>query len=110
MNAGSSFPGRPPRWAEAVLMTLLKPGDRESVSGYLLEEYREAWRPARGAFRANVWYLVQVGSLLWRLIWPCVLAMGGLSVLPGLRLLISPGGSFRLLGYGCVGDVRRCHR
>src|SRR5688500_10263372 len=36
---------RPPRWAEAILRLLLKPEDRESVSGDLLEEYRETIVP-----------------------------------------------------------------
>ncbi len=35
----------PPRWAEAILRSLLRPADRESISGDLLEEYRVARRP-----------------------------------------------------------------
>jgi len=38
----------PPRWAEALLRAFLKPGDFESVSGDLLEQYRDSIYPARG--------------------------------------------------------------
>ena len=65
----------PPRWAEAVLRSLLRPSDRESISGDLLEEYRAARRPALGALGADAWYLKHVGSVLWHLILPC-LAVG----------------------------------
>src|SRR5690349_4497586 len=54
----------PPRWAEAVLRILLKPIDRDIVAGDLLEEYQEAVVPARGVFRAQVWYYRQVLSFL----------------------------------------------
>jgi hypothetical protein len=33
---------RPPQWAERLLRLLLKPEDRDSVSGDLLEEYRDS--------------------------------------------------------------------
>lgn len=56
----------PPRWAEAVLRLMLRPGDRESVSGDLLEEYRESVRPRRGRWRADAWYLTQVVGFAWR--------------------------------------------
>jgi hypothetical protein len=35
-----------PRWLEATLCLLLKPEDRESVSGGVREEYRKIVRPA----------------------------------------------------------------
>jgi hypothetical protein len=60
---------RPPQWAESVLRLLLKPEDRESVSGDLLEEYREAIVPALGS-AADGWYLRQVGWYLLRAGWP----------------------------------------
>ena len=57
----------PPRWAEAILATLL-PGDtRESVIGDFLEEYRESKVPELGVRRANAWYLRQVAAAAWRL-------------------------------------------
>lgn len=56
----------PPRWAETVLCLLLAPRDRQTVSGDLVEEYRETIYPARGQLRADVWYLTQVAEFLWR--------------------------------------------
>jgi hypothetical protein len=53
----------PPRWAESLLTHLLKPRDRESISGDLLEEYREERLPALGRARANLWYTRQILSL-----------------------------------------------
>ena len=60
---------RPPRWADALLRLLLKPADRDSVSGDLLEAYRETIRPARGRWGADVWYLRQVAGFAWRMAW-----------------------------------------
>jgi hypothetical protein len=59
---------RPPQWAEALLRLLLKPKDRESVSGDLLEEYRDTIVPTRGP-AADRWYVWQVGSFLFRTSW-----------------------------------------
>jgi hypothetical protein len=56
-------PENPPRWAERLLRALLKPANRDTVTGDLLEEYREVIRPARGAVRARLWYLGQALSL-----------------------------------------------
>jgi len=50
----------PPRWAEALLQAFLKPSDFESVSGDLLEQYRDSIHPARGKRRADLWYVTQV--------------------------------------------------
>jgi hypothetical protein len=50
----------PPRWAETLLSAILKSGDFESVSGDLLEEYRESIHPVRGQRRANLWYVTEV--------------------------------------------------
>lgn len=55
-----SMTANPPRWAEALLRAFLKPGDFESVSGDLLEQYRDSIRPTRGRFRADLWYATQV--------------------------------------------------
>src|SRR5215467_7782266 len=41
----------PPTWAESLLRLLLTSKDRESVSGDLLEEYRESIVPALGVWR-----------------------------------------------------------
>ena len=52
----------PPRWAENILRWVLRERDRETIPGDLLEEYQEIVLPARGYFRANLWYLRQVFS------------------------------------------------
>ena len=57
---------RPPAWAELFLRLLLKRDDRDSVTGDLLEEYRDSIRPARGRWRADAWYLMQVAGFAWR--------------------------------------------
>ena len=56
----------PPRWADVVLRLLLAPRDRQTVSGDLLEEYRETIHPARGRRRADLWYVSQVVGFAWR--------------------------------------------
>jgi hypothetical protein len=61
----------PPAWAESLLRLLLRPGDRDSVSGDLLEEYRLVVRPQRGHWNADVWYLSQLAGVAWRATWPC---------------------------------------
>ena len=61
----------PPRWAEALLRLFLKPEVFTSVSGDLLEQYRDSIHPARGLLRADQWYVTQVlgfvlrGTRLW---------------------------------------------
>jgi len=50
----------PPRWAEALLRMFLKSADFDSVSGDLLEEYRDSIHPVRGQRGADAWYLMQV--------------------------------------------------
>ena len=56
----------PPGWAEALLRASLTRGDSDSVSGDLLEQYRESVRPARGPRRADLWYVTQVLGFVWR--------------------------------------------
>ena len=92
----------PPRWAQALLKSLLKPSDSESVPGDLLEEYRDVRRPSLGRLRADAWYVEQMFSVLWRVAWPCLVAIiavrilsfplprewnPGLAPAPGLSLL-----------------------
>ena len=55
---------RPPRWVEYVLRALLEPRDRDTISGDLLEEYREVALPTLGPARARRWYLREVRSLM----------------------------------------------
>jgi hypothetical protein len=68
---------RPPQWAEDVLCLLLKPDDRASVSGDLLEEYRQAIRPVQGEQAADWWYIRQVGFFLWRTTWIWAVVFSG---------------------------------
>ena len=75
---------RPPRWAESLLRTMLRPQDRETVSGDLLEEYRQSIVPALGA-RANRWYVRQVGPYLLRTTLPWAALVG--AILVGRSLL-----------------------
>ena len=62
MNAAAT----PPRWAEALLESLLAPAARQSVTGDLLEEYRTSIAPQRGTTAANAWYVRQVAGFAWR--------------------------------------------
>ena len=55
----------PPSWAELALRAFLTERDFESVSGDLLEEYRENIYGNRGRLRADVWYVVQVFGFAW---------------------------------------------
>jgi hypothetical protein len=54
----------PPGWLERLLILCLSPRDRETISGDLLEEYREEQVPRLGSLRANVWYVRQSVSFL----------------------------------------------
>jgi hypothetical protein len=76
----TTAPYDPPRWAEFLLRRLLRPTDRESTTGDLLEEYRVAREPALGRLRADVWYGRQVLGFLWRAIWPGVLVLAAFNV------------------------------
>src|SRR5205823_2192441 len=59
----------PPQWAEAALRLVLRPHDFGSVSGDLLEEYRDSVLPTRGKRRADWWYVRQVLGFLSRRAW-----------------------------------------
>ena len=67
---------RPPRWAESLLRLLLRPEDRDSVSGDLVEEYRQSIVPARGTGWAHAWYVRQVGWYALRASWPFGVLVG----------------------------------
>jgi len=56
----------PPRWAETLLHLVLKSRDRATVSGDLLEEFREGIRPTRGPWGADGWYIRQVMGFVVR--------------------------------------------
>jgi hypothetical protein len=53
------IPQAPPKWLERILLWCLSARDRETISGDLLEEYREEQVPRLGSMRANLWYLRQ---------------------------------------------------
>jgi hypothetical protein len=59
----------PPEWGEPILWVFLKPEDRDSVTGDLLEEYREMIVAGRDRAAADRWYLRQVTGFLWRSTW-----------------------------------------
>ena len=56
----------PPRWMELILRGFLPRRDFATVSGDLLEEYRERVHPARGLRGADTWFLTQVLGFAWR--------------------------------------------
>jgi hypothetical protein len=56
----------PPDWSERLLRSLLSDRDRDTVSGDLLEEYREIAVPARGPRGARWWYRRQVAGCVVR--------------------------------------------
>ena len=56
----------PPVWAEALLRAVVTRRDFDSVSGDLLEEYRDTVYPARGPQGADTWYVVQVFGFAMR--------------------------------------------
>lgn len=60
---------KPPYWAETFLRFLLSPRDRLTVTGDLLEEYRENIHPQRGQRGADRWYLSQVAGFAFRGNW-----------------------------------------
>ena len=86
---------RPPRWAEAILRSLLKPEDRESVSGDLLEEYRKMIVPALGS-AADHWYLRQVGSFLFRASWTWGSILGAALVIRYLFDTLAPPADYKM--------------
>ena len=70
----------PPRLAQSLLRTLLRPMDTESIPGDLLEEYREVRLPSLRRMRADVWYVKHVLSMLWRAVWPFIVAVIALRI------------------------------
>jgi hypothetical protein len=60
----------PPVWAEATLRLFLRPDVFLTVSGDLLEQYRDSILPTKGALEANRWYLLQVLGFVVRSILP----------------------------------------
>lgn len=69
----------PPEWAETLLEASLSADDRESVTGDLLEEYRQSIVPAMGA-RADRWYIRQVSWYVLRAVMPWALLIAAICV------------------------------
>jgi hypothetical protein len=86
---------RPPQWAETLLRLLLKPQNRESVSGDLLEEYRDTIVPTLGP-GADRWYVRQVGSFLLRASWVWGAVLGAALVTRYLFDTLAPPTNYRL--------------
>ena len=81
----------PPRWAEWLLHQVLPPADRQSLSGDLLEEYRERAYPTQGPTGANRWYIAQVAGIIWREHRVAACLLGAMSVTRfGADLLFPP--------------------
>jgi len=55
---------QPPYLLDCVLLFLLSPRDRETVSGDLYEEFIDVKLPELGQFRAHLWYMGQVLSFV----------------------------------------------
>src|SRR2546430_484197 len=56
----------PPSWADALLRLALPRADQDSISGDLLEEYRQEIVRTKGHAAADLWYVVQVFGYVWR--------------------------------------------
>lgn len=96
----------PPEVAELILRGLLPCDMRETVSGDLLEEYRESRVPAMGEFVADLWYWRQVGGMwlraYWWLVVPIVLHLIVSDVFNTFR---APSGASYLDGLSRLADV-----
>jgi hypothetical protein len=104
----------PPRWLERLLLWCLPVRDRETISGDLLEEYREVQLPRHGPARANLWYMQQLlgflavrsfggstmrASLTWLSVFTA-LAGAWLAVME--NILRHPGYAGRSVVAGCI--------
>ena len=56
-------------WGDIVLRLLIRRRNRDSISGDLLEEYREHVVPTMGPRAARLWYIRQILSLVSPLTW-----------------------------------------
>jgi hypothetical protein len=72
-----SIDATPPLWAETILRAVLKRSDFDTVSGDLLEEYRDTVYPARGRDAADRWYVVQVLGFVMRTVGVWGVLFGG---------------------------------
>src|SRR5579862_5094910 len=104
----------PPQWLDSLLLRCLPGGDRETVSGDLLEEYREVRLAQLGRLRADLWYLRQLLSFLIvrsfgaspmraSLTWMCVVtALAGAWLAVMENILRHPGFAGRSAIAACI--------
>jgi H+/Cl- antiporter ClcA len=57
------------KWGDFVLRLLVRRRDRETISGDLLEEYRDHVLPTRGSLSARLWYIRQILSFVSPIAW-----------------------------------------
>jgi hypothetical protein len=57
------------KWGDFVLRLIVRRRDRETISGDLLEEYREHVLPTRGSWSARLWYIRQILSFVTPIAW-----------------------------------------
>jgi hypothetical protein len=81
-------------WTESLLRLFLKPNLFASVSGDLLEQYRDSILPARGLRRADRWYLAQVLGFVLRKTLPWAVLFAGGFVARGVVDIVSPTTDF----------------
>ncbi len=79
----------PPAFPSAFLESILRADERETVSGDLLEEYRDARLPSLGSFRADLWY--------WREFVGIWLRAYGWFMVPVVLALVVPGSLFPVI-------------
>ena len=70
-------------WADAILRLLIRRRDRDTISGDLLEEYRDHVLPTRGRSAALFWYVRQILSFVSPLTWGLLIGV----VLGSLQLI-----------------------
>jgi len=86
----------PPLWAQELLRSLVPLSSEETIPGDLLEAYRDAVRPSRGRWRANLWYLGQVAGFLFRLAWVFVVLNAAAVILRTILDTFLPPHSYQL--------------
>ncbi|HEX7794485.1 MAG TPA: hypothetical protein VF456_09055 [Vicinamibacterales bacterium] len=57
------------KWGDFILRLMVRRRDRETISGDLLEEYREHVLPTRGSWSARLWYIRQILSFVSPIAW-----------------------------------------
>ncbi len=84
----------PPEWCDFLLWLFLKPEDRVSVTGDLLDEYRETIGAGRDRAAADRWYVRQMAGFLWRSTWAWAAILSALCVGRGVLDALVPPASF----------------